>query len=318
MKTPRLAAPLAVVGACCLLLASCSTSGGTATGTRPVSGEGRPPGTPNTPRTAAAATAATATATAAAEAATPEPATPEPATDGPAVISLPLDPYFLPPADEARLHTALDRLVADCLRSAGLRPPAPADAHAPALGRYERRYGLTSAAGARTTGYHLPDHPTPTQAPLSPAQVNALAGPQGCQESAARRITGTTSYPGDPYVVRSANQESFDRSAGAPEVVAAVTAWSRCMRRSGYDYATPLRTGTWPSERATDEERATALTDVACKQETGLVRIWNEAEATVQRTLIQQNSIAFEGVLTERRRMLGEADAVLARPEPGP
>ncbi|MFJ7279421.1 hypothetical protein [Kitasatospora sp. NPDC098663] len=302
MNAPRLAAPLVAVVTCCLLLASCSTStsGGGATGTPPaaaaVTSEAVPGVTPEV---------------------TPE-VTPGPATDGPAVISLPLDPYFLPPADEARLHTALDRLVADCLRSAGLQPPAPAGVQAPLLGRYERRYGLTSATGARTVGYHLPDHPAPTQAPLSPAQTKALTGPQGCQESAARRITGTTGYPGDAYVVRSANQESFEQSAKTPEVVAVVTAWSRCMKRAGYDYATPLRTGTWPSERATGEERTTALADVACKQETGLVRIWNEAETAVQRTLIQQNATAFDGVLAERRRMLSEADAVLDRTEPGP
>ncbi|MEV7358408.1 hypothetical protein [Kitasatospora sp. NPDC091276] len=307
MNAPRLAAPLAAplvaVVTCCLLLASCSTStsGGGATGTPPsaaaaVTSEAVPGVTPDF---------------------TPD-FTPGAATDGPAVISLPLDPYFLPPTDEARLHTALDRLVADCLRSAGLQPPGPAGVQAPLLGRYERRYGLTSATGARTVGYHLPDHPAPTQAPLSPAQMKALTGPQGCQESAARRITGTPGYPGDAYVVRSANQESFERSAKTPEVVAVVTAWSRCMKRAGYDYATPLQTGTWPSERATGEERTTALADVACKQETGLVRIWNEAETTVQRTLIQQNATAFDGVLAERRRMLSEADAVLGRPEPGP
>ncbi|GHF77221.1 hypothetical protein GCM10018790_64160 [Kitasatospora xanthocidica] len=83
------------------------------------------------------------------------------------------------------------------------------------------------------------------------------------------------------------------------------------------------RVGTTPAPpeaapAAAAEERTTALMDIACKQETGLVRIWNEAEAAVQRTLIQQNATAFDGVLTERRRMLGEADAVLARPAPGP
>ncbi len=186
------------------------------------------------------------------------------------------------------------------------------------LGRYERRYGLTSAAGARTTGYHLPAHSDPTQIPLSPDQLNALTGPNGCQESAARRITGTTSYPGDAYLVRSVNQESFDRSTKASEVVAAVAAWSRCMKQADHDYATPLETGAWPSERPTDQERRTALADVACKQQTRLVLIWNEAEAAIQRILIQENATAFDDVLAERRRMLSEADIVLAQPEPGP
>ncbi|MFF2951508.1 hypothetical protein ACFVVU_09230, partial [Kitasatospora sp. NPDC057965] len=288
MNTPRLTAPLAAVAICFLLLASCSTNSGTTTGTAPASTEATPFGP--------AGTSADAT-----------------------VISLPLDPYFLPPADNVRLHTALDRLVTECLRSAGVQPPAPATDPAPVLGRYERRYGLTSAAGARTTGYHLPAHPDPAQVPLSPDQLNALTGPQGCQESAARRITGTTSYPGDAYLVRSVNQESFDRSTKTPEVVAAVAAWSRCMKQAGHDYATPLQTGTWPSEQPTDEERTTALTDVACKQQTRLVRIWNEAEAAIQRSLIQQNTTAFDNVLAERRRMLSEADTVLAEgPASGP
>ncbi|MGW1178990.1 hypothetical protein ACWD4P_35315 [Kitasatospora sp. NPDC002543] len=294
MNTPRLAAPLAAVATCCLLIASCSTSGG---GPAPrASGTGVPPGP-------------------AAAGVTTEPA--PGAVDGPAAISLPLDPYFLPPAEEARLHAALDRLVADCLRSSGLQPPAPAVAQPPVLGRYERRYGLTSAAGARTTGYHLPARPNPAQPPLAPALVKALTGPQGCQENAARRITGTTGYPGDAYPVRSANQESFDRSVKAPEVVAVVAAWSGCMKQAGYDYATPLKIGTWPSEQPTGEERKTALADVACKQQTDLVRIWNEAEAAVQRDLIRQNAATFDGVLAERHRMLDEADAVLAHPEPG-
>ncbi|MFF4922363.1 hypothetical protein ACFY4B_17420 [Kitasatospora sp. NPDC001261] len=299
MDTPRLTAPLAAVATCLLLLASCSTNSGTTTGTAPTSTRGTPPGP--------AGTSADSTKTA------PDPA------DDPTVISLPLDPYFLPPADNARLHTALDRLVADCLRNAGVRPPAPATAPTPVLGRYERRYGITSASGARTTGYHLPAHPDPAQVRLSPDQLNALTGPQSCQESAARRITGTTSYPGDAYLVRSVNQESFDQSTKNPEVVAAVAAWSRCMKQAGHDYATPLQTGTWPSEQPTDEERTTAITDVVCKQQTRLVRIWNEAEAAIQRTLIQQNTTAFDNVLAERRRMLSEADTLLAEgPASGP
>lgn len=283
MNAPRLAAALAAVVTCSLLLVSCSATGEPAAGTPFASGEGRPPAT----------------------------AAPEIAADGPAAVSLPLDPYFLPPAEEARLHTALDRLVAGCMRSHGLQLPARTDAQAPVLGRYERRYGLTSAAAARATGYHLPDRPDPTQVPLSPAQLNALTGPRGCQEAAARRITGTNSYPADAYAVRSANHESFDRSAKAPEVMAVVAAWSRCMKRAGYGYATPLQTGTWPSERATDEERTTALADVACKQKTGLVQVWSKAEAAIQRTLIQQNAAALDGVLAERRHMLRKADAVL-------
>ncbi|MFE6049133.1 hypothetical protein ACFQ6N_00065 [Kitasatospora sp. NPDC056446] len=292
MNTPRLAAPLAAVVICCLLLASCSTGGGTATGTPPGTAAATPNATPET--------------------------TPGAAADAPAVISLPLDPYFLPPAEEARLHTALDRLVADCLRTAGLQAPAKTSPQPPVLGRYERRYGLTSTATARTTGYHLPDHPLPAQIPLTPAQLNALTRPQGCQESAAQRITGTTGYPGDAYLVRSTDQESFDQSAKAPEVVAVIAAWSRCMKRAGYDYTTPPQTGSWPSGQATGEERTTALTDVACKQETGLVRIWNDAEAAVQRTLIRQNATAFDAVLAERHRMLDEADTVLTQPAPGP
>lgn len=240
-------------------------------------------------------------------------------------VSLPLDPYFLSTDENALTHRALTALVASCMRSAGLHAPEARPQPAPPP-RYARRYGIVGAGTARTIGYHLPADRPGTDAPLTAAQLEALSGTpdkktsgpggapaEGCIVTAARQITGSDSYPADAEVVRRINVESFEQSLDSPEVRGAFARWSRCMKASGYSYASPLE----PSFRTTEvspDERRTALADVSCKNKTGLVRLWNSVESSYQRELIAGNLSELDESRKERRRMRERASAVLASP----
>lgn len=244
-----------------------------------------------------------------------------PAGRGERGVTLPLDPYFLAPADTARLHRALDLLVAGCMRRAGLEPPPDRPKAPPASPRNQRRYGVTSEEAAGTLGYHPPDVPSAPAPHLTADQTTALSGtgtgrpgpggspPQGCTVAAARQITGTNSYPMDPELVRQLNYDSYERTLTEPPVRRAMQQWSNCMKGRDHRYATPLEP-TFTDPRPTAEEKRTALADVACKRQTDLINIWSTTETAVQKDLIAKRRSALDAVLGDRDRMLARADAV--------
>ncbi|MFF5158246.1 hypothetical protein ACFY3N_18745 [Streptomyces sp. NPDC000348] len=140
--------------------------------------------------------------------------------------------------------------------------------------------------------------------------------PEGCTATAARQITGTSSYPTDPELVRRLNVESYERSLTEPRVRQAMQRWSDCMKGRGHRHATPIEP-TFTAPSPTESEKKTALADVACKRETALVDIWSTTETTIQHDLIAQHGSALDAVLRDRDRMLARADDVQALPQTG-
>jgi len=100
--------------------------------------------------------------------------------------------------------------------------------------------------------------------------------------------------------LESYNQMMADSLAAAQAdqgVGQAVTSWSRCMADKGYSYSDPLQPASapWPAE-VTEAEKATAVADVACKDQVSLLSTWDEAR---YRALRQ----AIPGHLPELQRM---------------
>ncbi|MEV0194300.1 hypothetical protein AB0I39_37990 [Kitasatospora purpeofusca] len=243
------------------------------------------------------------------------------------IPELPLDAYVLDPKEHGTLLRSLALLTSRCMAGAGLpMPPPAATGPVPAdPGRNDRRYGIVDPAGAAVNGYHPPPQPSQEDPPLSPQQLEALAGTAdggpgpggapaiGCHGAAAVRITGTRDYPSTTgEVVQAIDLASFELSRKDDRVASVIRNWSACMARSGHSQSDPLNIVGIASPVASDAEKAIAGADIGCKQETGLVAVWYAVESAYQQELIQKNKKALDDLLGRRADQLRKAQDVLA------
>jgi hypothetical protein len=100
-----------------------------------------------------------------------------------------------------------------------------------------------------------------------------------------------------------------------PRVMAASTAWSRCMALRGYHYVSPQQAvlHNWPAS-PTAAETATAVADVTCKQQVNMTNTWLTVEAAYQSALIGQNIDTLAHLQASFQGALNRVEALLARP----
>lgn len=244
-------------------------------------------------------------------------------------LTLPLDAYSFDDHDYIMVKRAQARLVADCMQRFGVAYPSDVTPAAlvPGTGFPDldhpnvRRYGLLDAAAAATRGYDPPPDPTaagdktdpkkgdggimltprvllllngkppPEFAGTMPADVDGNRLPaDGCTGAAQRRLAGGTTAQSIqlPSVLGAGTARLAENDS---RVRTAMTAWSACMKRDGYQYRSsrePNNVG-WP-EPPGAAEIATATADVACKQQTNLVGIWSAVESAYQKQTIERHS----------------------------
>jgi hypothetical protein len=204
----------------------------------------------------------------------------------------------------------------------------------------EYGFGVSSVADANTYGYRMP---APSGAPQSgglflggfssfgalkqqpPAWTVALLGfapgarigrvhQESCLNLAVNEV-----YPrggnqvGDP--VPAIAQEASQWTGTDPRVLAVSAAWSRCMARRGFHYASPQQPAghNWPA-KPTAAETATAVADVACKQQVNLINTWLTVEAAYQTALIGQNIGTLADLQASFQVALNRVEALLASP----
>jgi hypothetical protein len=91
--------------------------------------------------------------------------------------------------------------------------------------------------------------------------------------------------------------EAVTATEGDRRVVAALSAWSDCMRTAGYRYATPWAAAeqVW-AESVTPVEIATATADVRCKTATDLPGLWLAVQRGYELQLVDRNQPALDAV----------------------
>lgn len=252
--------------------------------------------------------------------ASPDEPRPRVATSVPTIASLPraVLPFHAVVPSQQQINdreTATELLVARCVRRLG---HAYRDDEAliaePSL-HDNLPWGAADPATAARYGYRDPlatprrVRPDPDPAvPPTPREI--LDGPDGgCRGEAARILRADVEIP----IQRVLDSYQPDRD---PLMVAATAAWAACMERGGYSYTDPVAasaafvTGD-PDvlEGVTDEERATAVQDVRCKQETNYL-----GTALAVHTAYQEHALArFASVVADRQQWLEEQAAAVAR-----
>ncbi|MEU3020288.1 hypothetical protein ABZ635_23165 [Nocardiopsis sp. NPDC007018] len=245
-------------------------------------------------------------------------------------LTLPFDAYTLSPFEMRTLDYAEDLLVRDCMRGNGMDwriVPAPEEegTDPPHRGRYgvvetrvAERFGYGATPGSADEG--LVEEVRQDRLTLLATEHRAAYGAEdgaGCVEEAEAEVTeGVPDL--DTDLLNSYIHAGFEASQAAPEVVGAFAAWSACMADRDLEYATPTEASAdvrWNGERdgPTAEEAATAVADVACKEEASVVGTWRDAEARAQEELIEENPADFALFAQVRHARLETARTVLER-----
>ncbi|MFH9424575.1 hypothetical protein [Streptomyces sp. NPDC017529] len=263
----------------------------------------------------------------------PQPPAPR-TTAGPAAsaearnLILPFDSYAQSDADLLTISSAEDVLMGPCMRAQGLAwktLPRVSGENADPPNR--RRYGVIEPEVARRYGYHPPSDPPALaqrqadekarDAALGPRERRAAYGTDGvggCWKKAHARLQQPIPESAES-LFNDLNLRLFDKSQRDAGVVRAIRAWSACMGRAGWHYASPAQASDAPgwnkSPRVTAREIEVAEADVRCKQENHLVSTWAAAETRMQRAALVRHAAALEALKTGFTRWLVNARAVL-------
>ncbi|MGW0336666.1 hypothetical protein ACWD0J_33310 [Streptomyces sp. NPDC003011] len=273
--------------------------------------------------------------------ATPSAGAPEPSASPSApakkgyTFRLPIAAYSYSDADYEVIQSAERVLTRDCMKDFGLSY-TPAKTPAPAAGP-DRRYGLSDLATAGRYGYRLPPEPAAPQPQLSKDETTVLYGKrslgdsgqqdakltfrgreipaEGCLGKAILDFRKPYEYPAGSRTASRIATASYEDSLKDPAVRAVFGKWSSCMRRKGYDYASPmdaLETPAFREGKVSAEEKETAVADVSCKQNTGLLDTWFDAEAAIQKDMIAKDPEPLRKLDEMHREKVRAAREILA------
>lgn len=261
--------------------------------------------------------------------------TPSPPGKNGYTFRLPIAVYSYSDADYEVIRSAEQILTRDCMEDFGLtyRPtknPNPAVAQ-------DRRYGITDMDSAVRYGYRMPPQQDTPEAKLTKDQIKVLYGKRSLGENSAKAakleyrgkeipedgclgsaILGFRAPYEDKAGAEAASRistASYENSQKVPEVRAVFEKWSSCMKQKRYDYASPmdaLETPAFLQGKASADERKTAVADVSCKQRTGLLETWFDAESAIQKDMIKTDVKALRKLGDLHRKKLSAARKILA------
>ncbi|MEU9170174.1 hypothetical protein AB0D34_20615 [Streptomyces sp. NPDC048420] len=208
--------------------------------------------------------------------------------------------------------------------------PAPAVAQ-------DRRYGITDMDSAARYGYRMPPQQSVPEARLTEDQIKVLYGKtsptedstksaglqyqgkeipdHGCLGSAILSFRKPYEDKAGAEVASRISTESFENSQKTPQVRAVFDKWSSCMKKEGYDYASPMAALATPSFRQgklSAKEKKTAVADVSCKERTGLLDVWFDAESSIQKEMIKADAQALNKLGELHWKKLSAARKILA------
>jgi hypothetical protein len=271
---------------------------------------------------------------------------PVPPANSSLAVSMPLEAYEAVSTQQQEvLAQASNLLTQRCMAAKGFTDTSSASQPFSSVASLEEievgGAGLTSMSQARTYGFAQPKGPGNGTAngPAIIGYIGASAfgdslkagkayaealfgfaaggsGPGGhksCSQQASQQVYGGAS--GEPVAdpVPQIAQQSVGFTQSDPRIEAVNRAWSACMARRFYHYASPsqLQASRWPKPPSKAEIRA-AVADVKCKTKVNLLNTWLSVEAAYQRALIGRNLTALSQLQANFTPLLQRAQAALA------
>lgn len=268
------------------------------------------------------------------------------APDAGPMHTLPLTALQLTPREQSRFFRAVGTRANDCLKRLGHQrvfDTAAGDAAEPIL---TGKLGVTDAEHAQQYGYGQSRAELAAQAGKLPGRLDSYRdadlsaevlaaieggeGQPGCLVRAVDAVLATVPQSLPAHQVRAILADST-----LPELIAAADAaamqqdqvqqalvrWRGCMAAADYpakhpttvigDVGIPTGSVQQGADVPTDTERQVAMTDVACKHQTGLLTVWNTAVYAEQSGLLAQYGEQLAGYEAVKRVYVNAADAVL-------
>jgi hypothetical protein len=271
---------------------------------------------------------------------------PIPPANSSLTIAMPLEAYqAISTQQQAALAGAGDQLVQHCMAARGFDDTSSSSPPFSSVATLEQvevaGAGLTSVTQARTFGFARPKGAGSNQ--TGPAIIGFVSGTAfgqslkagrayaealfgfgpgfgggpnghlGCVQQANKTVYGPLVGEPTPDPVTEIAGQAANFTQSDPRVRAVIRAWSKCMARHFYHYASPSQVEghRWktPPNKA---EIATAVADVTCKTQTNLLNTWLAVEAAYQQALIGQNLTALSGLQANFAPLLRRANAALA------
>lgn len=208
------------------------------------------------------------------------------------------------------------------------------------------KYGVVDAAHAEQYGYGQSRAELAAQAGKLPGRldvyrdgdlsadvITAIEGAEGQPGCLARAVDATLATVPDSLLAQQVRAILTDTTL--PELIAAAAAaaerhddvqqalvrWRGCMAAVGYpaqhpttviaDVGVPTGSVQQGADVPTDTEREVAVTDVACKEQTGLLATWNQTVYAEQSALLARYGEQLAGYDAVKRVYVDAADAVL-------
>ncbi|MFK0153584.1 hypothetical protein ACIQVK_16125 [Streptomyces sp. NPDC090493] len=239
-------------------------------------------------------------------------------------LVLPFDRYQLSVNDIYLIESAKDILTRACMKKRGYGYEAITHRKQYQDLRNRRRYGVIEIPVARKMGYRtnarllgstdVTAQKMDRDARMSPAARKAASDPtDGCYKLAGDRLARGNEENED--LVNKLNVDSLDEALKSPRVAPAVRAWGRCMKQRGHSYKDFYAASEDPrwarTEKLSGAERETAVADVTCKEQAGLVTLLSETERDIEERDIRGNKAYFSRLAAARSRHLAAARAVL-------
>lgn len=234
-------------------------------------------------------------------------------------ITLPLDKYAMSWSDLNLVASANDKLIDSCLRTSSFTNPLLSLNRSTRVVPEDRRYGPWSPALATRWGYGSPADDVASRGDTLLASQSQMW--QSAQEQCYRstKLLPSLSYSdskasGAKSLIAVGAQgagEAAVYAASQPAWTSARSKWWDCLRKNGIE----PRTGAneWVPNGAGDGESAvrTAITDVMCKSQTGLVATLSNLEARYQRAYEAKNEAALSAQRAKVDSELQKAKQIL-------
>lgn len=255
-------------------------------------------------------------------------------------ISLPIDEYWVPAADQNLVLHAEHEAMVTCMARFGLDWEARVIEVEAEGFPYDRLFGITDLDEVERYGYHAPGGGGPVNddgsmrdpvkeantVPITEEQdavssglterteVNGIPIPAGGCIAEARSRVGTQNDPvlelTEATIGYGAIQADRD-----PRVLEAFERWSRCMAASGHAYATPWDANndpSWATSAATTKEIDVAIADIGCQRESNLLGLRVAVAAAWQREYMRAHEDEFLAMKATIARQREAARAILA------
>ncbi|MFF7748494.1 hypothetical protein ACFZCP_04400 [Streptomyces sp. NPDC007971] len=250
-------------------------------------------------------------------------------------MTLPLDAY-VSVKDENTIVRAENVLAQRCMRAGKLAlPKALMPAGGPEPTAPYVIYGVMDMKAVKVYGYREPfpeKKPTgggPAPDGITPAVKRAYfddpkTGRLGCEGKARRELGGKN--PLTLFgLVQQLRSQTLDATFQDSRVVGAVSKWSACMKKSGYDYDNPLapahdrnllgkglpvpKGATLPPP--SPAEIAAAVTDVECKRKAQYLQTVALVTAAYEREIIGQRAKQLQDARRTQRQKVESAEEII-------